>query len=230
MLKNKKNVYLAIIIVILIAVLSGLLFLNNKKNYTLDNVKWNDINYVFDIDVPEDFDEYKIERLNGKIEAAKLAYQDKPDDNWTWVMIGNMYQFVGDHERALAVFYKASEITPDDISSILNIATIHEKYIIDYDQSEKYYSKAITIFPQMPDLHDRLAKLYWHKMDRLDDAETTYLQGLDQGAGQADSFLDLINFYDQTNQLDKKLVYVKQLLVAYPNEQLYIDDFGHLLK
>lgn len=228
---NKQKIYLITAFIILVILLAGGWFFGDniiKKKPVTDN--WNDINYIFNIEIPADFDQYKIERLNEKISEAKKAFVEKPGDNWTWVMIGNMYEFVRDYERALVAYHKSLAIVPNDISATLNIATISEEQFKNYTEAEKYYSQAIAIFPQMPDLYDRLALLYWRKMNRPEDAETTYLQSLDQSGGHLDALLDLINFYEKTNQTEKMLPYVKKLLDAYPDNEAYQRDFGHLIK
>jgi tetratricopeptide (TPR) repeat protein len=254
MVKNKLKIYL---IVVLIFILGGLFIAfsffkddviekpgdnvdNNEDvkgggiNDAIDNEKEignsADINDIFNIEIPDDFDQYKIERLDNKIAETKQAFVEKPGDSWTWVMIGNMYEFVRDYERALVAYHKSLDITPNDITSTLNIATINEEQLLNYTEAEKYYSQAISIFPQTPDLYDRLALLYWRKMNRLEDAEVIYLQGLDQTKEHPDVILDLISFYDQTNQLDKKLIYVKKLLETYPDNELYKKDFGDLIQ
>lgn len=226
--KNKPIIYIIILIILAALAAYWLLFKNNFNTNSED--EWNDINYIFNVSVPDDFDEYKIERLNEKIEDSKNAYQEKPTDSWTWDMIGNMYEFVRDYDRALAAYYRALEFEPQDITAVLNVATIHENYVIDYSESEKYYSQAISIFPQIPDNYDRLALLYWRKMDRLDDAEAIYLQGLDQTNNHLDVLLDLINFYVRTDQEDKAKFYAEQLLKNYPDNPTYERDYGYLVE
>lgn len=227
MAKNKFIVYIILgFVVVALAAFWWWSKDNSLNNNSVD--KWTDINYVFDIEIPQDFDKYQVERLNGKIEEAKIAYQEKPDDNWTWVMLGNIYEFVGDYDRALEVYYKALSITPDDITSILNIATISEEQFNDYGEAEKYYSKAIAVFPQMPDLYNRLAMLYWHKIGNLENAEKTYLQSVDQSKGHPDALLAIIDFYRRTGQEDKARPYAQQLLDNYPDNDLYQEEFGYL--
>ena len=95
---------------------------------------------------------------------------------------------------------------------------------------EKYYIKAIGIFPNLPEGYVRLAKLYWFKMERPEDAEATYLQALDETSGHIDVLVDLIIFYQRTEQLDKAKIYAEQLLQAFPDNETYQRDFGYLIE
>lgn len=230
-MSNKRKIYLIITMVTVAILCAGWWFFSGniiKKTPVRDN--WSDSNYIFNIKIPPDFDQYKIERLDSKIATAKQAFAEKPGDNWTWVMIGNMYEFVRDYDRALVAYHKSLAIMPEDITATLNIATINEEQFNNYGEAEKYYSKAISIFPQIPDNYDRLAKLYWRKMDRIEDTEAIYLQGLEQTKRHVDILLDLLDFYERTNQAEKMKPYAIELLRDYSDNQLYQDKFGYLIK
>jgi len=100
----------------------------------------------------------------------------------------------------------------------------------DYKEAEKYYSQAIVLFPQMPDVHERLAGLYWHKMNKLSEVETTYIQGIEQTTGKPELMLSLINFYEKTGQIEKQKAIAKKLLELYPDNEVYKKEFGNLIK
>lgn len=225
MFDKKKLFYLALILIIGVGVY--FIWFNKPKGHLefLDQAE-----NIFNIDIPTSFDQAQKDRLLAKIEESKKAYNEKKDDNWTWVMIGNMYLYAQDYDRAILAFNRASKIEPKDITAILNLGNIYEDYKMNYQEAEKYYSQAIVVFPSHADLYDRLAKLYWLKMDRSKDAEMIYLQGLDKVDDKARIILDLIDFYGKTNQSDKQKDYIKKLLEAYPNNELYRRDFGNLIQ
>lgn len=228
MFKSKKTIFIGLGILILLLFSAGFWWFKNKNQ----EPDWNNPDYVFDVGIPADFDEYKIERLNEKIAQARQAYQDNPEDNYTWVIIGDMYQFARDYNKALLVYYKAHAIQPLDVSAILNIAVINEDYLDppNYQEAEKFYAKGIAIFPQILDPYNRLAELYWHKMNRLEDAETIYLQAVDATGQSADAFIRLISFYKRTDQIDKQKIYTANFLELYPNNEQYQKDWGYILE
>lgn len=228
MLKKRKKIYLLAVIFLLVA--SGVFIWWWQGQQSQKKVDWNNPDYVFDIKIPDDFDQTKIDRLELKLTEARKAYAEKKEDNYTWDIIGNMYEFVRDYDRALVVYKKSLEMQPKDVIAILNIAAIHEQYIIDYNEAEKYYSQAIVLFPQMPDVYERLAGLYWHKMNKLQEAETTYIQGIEQTSNKPGLITSLINFYEQTGQIDKQKAAAKKLLELYPDNEAYEKDYGYLVK
>lgn len=201
-----------------------------KPNQNIKSIDWTNSDSIFALDIPDDFNEDKIERLQSKIDNARQLWEEKPDDNWTFVTIGNMYEFVRDYDRALLAYQKSLAMQPHDITSMLNIATIYEKYQPNYQEAEKYYSQAIGVFPQQPDLYNRLARLYWLKMDRLEDAEIIFLQGVENSQWHPDALVNIIGFYEKTEQLHKQKTQVSKLLELYPDEESYQQEWGHLIE
>lgn len=228
MLKSRLKIYLLLALFLLII---GAIFVWWRQGQSNQPVAdWNNPDYVFNIDIPADFDEYKIARLQKKIDEARQAYTEEKENNYTWDIIGNMYEFVRDYERALVAYHKSFDKEPKDVIAILNIATIHEEYVIDYQEAEKYYSQAIMIFPQQADVYNRLALLYWHKMNKFEEAETTYLQGIEQTGNKPELIINLIRFYENTGQIDKQTAMAKKLLELYPDNEVYQNEFGSLIK
>ncbi len=228
MLKKRTKIYLLLAVFLL--VVGGFFVWWWQGQQSQKKVDWDNPDYVFDIKIPDDFDQTKIDRVQLKITEARKAYAEKKEDNYTWDIIGNLYEFVRDYDRALVVYKKSFEMQPKDIIAILNIGTIYEEQKKDYKEAEKYYSQAVVIFPQMVDVYDRLANLYWHKMNQLDQAETTYIQGIEATSGKPDLIVSLINFYGQTEQIEKQKATAKKLLELYPDNELYKKDFGDLAK
>ena len=219
----KKTIKIFLFFSLFILVIMSIYFVFIKK----ENNILNNSESIFSITIPEDFDEYKIERLENKIVEARKAYEENKDDNWTWIMIGDIYKFVKDYDRAILAYEKSLELQPKDIVSTLNLATIYEKYSIDYDKAEKYYNNAIQILPQSPDVYKRLAKFYWLKMNRIDDAEIIFLEGLDKTNNHSDSLTEIISFYKKTDQLEKERLYIDKLLELYPDNELFQQEYGY---
>jgi len=228
MLKKRTKIYL--LLVLFLVILAGAFVWWRQIKTTQNKIDWDDPNYVFDIKIPDDFDQTKKDRVQLKMTEARKAYAEKKDDNYTWDIIGNLYEFVRDYDRALVAYQKSFAKEPKDVIAILNIGTIYEEQKKDYKEAEKYYSQAVVIFPQMIDVYDRLANLYWHRMNQLDQAETIYIQGIEATSGKPDLMVSLINFYGQTEQIEKQKATAKRLLELYPDNDLYKKDFGDLAK
>jgi len=228
MFNRKKTTFLVVFIAVIIGLVLAWFFIKPKQNTS--SIDWTNPDSIFALDIPDDFNEDKIERLQSKIDNARQLLEEKPEDNWTFATIGNMYEFVRDYDRALLAYQKSLTIQPNDITSMLSIATIYTNYQPNFKEAEKYYSRAIGIFPQLPDLYNRLARLYWLKMDRLEDAEIIFLQGVENSQEHSDALVNLIGFYERTDQINKQKTHVTRLLELYPDEELYQQEWGHLIE
>lgn len=220
---SKKRI--VVLITILVLVVLGVFYL-----YQPEKVDWDNPDYVFNIEIPEDFDEYKIERVNAKIEEAKALFEQRHEDNWAWVVLGNLYEFVHDYGRAVYAYEKSLAMSPYDITSTLNLASIYEKQFADWEKAEYYYKKAIEIHSQNPDLYDRLAKFYYQKLNNYPLAEKVYVEGLQKVGEHPDLLTDIIRFYERADKPEPRIFYIKRLLELYPDNEIYQNEFGHLIK
>lgn len=205
--------------------LAGYFFLPDKGPKT----DWDNPDQVFHVEIPEDFNEAKIERVNDKIAAAKELYDKRDEDVWAWLSLGDLYDFVDDYERAIYVYEKAMEVSPYNIVSALNLASIYDDELEDYEKAEKYYKKAIEIHTNNPELYDRLARFYYQKKGDYGLAEKTYVEGLQAVGEHPDILVDIILFYEKVEKEEPQKLYAKRLLELYPDNPAYQQDFGHLV-
>ena len=86
-------------------VLSGTFFyfllFKDKTKKDIAGIGWDNPEEVFNIQIPAGFNEYQIQRAEGKKTEARKLYNTKKEDTWTWIVIGNMYKFVEDYDRAI---------------------------------------------------------------------------------------------------------------------------------
>jgi len=83
---------------------------------------------------------------NKKIEYHKNVLSLDPYDLDTWEHLGIIYEELGEHEKALVCFEKATEIAPYDINLLINIGNIYNTKK-EYDKALDFYEKAINIAP-----------------------------------------------------------------------------------
>ncbi len=185
---------------------------------------------LFNIQPPADFDKDELARVNEKLADLKKMYQrDKEDTNF-WIGLGNLKNLVGDYQGAIVAYQKCLEINPLNIVANVNIADVYEKKLKDFAQAEEYYKRAIDNYFNNPDLYNRLARLYYLKMDRPADAEQTFLLGLQKTNNYPDLLVSLINFYEQQNRTEDKIKYIKILLELYPDNQLYQEKYSKFIE
>ncbi len=224
---NKK--FLLVVFIILILTVVGVYFFR-KTTAGRNKINLDDPNQVFNITAPSDFDEYKKQRLEEKITAAKDLYAAKKDDTWTWIVIGNMYEFARDFDRAILAYEKTASLNQSEYISITNLAYIYENEKNDYAKAEEYYKKVVELNGANPIQHINLARLYEFKMNKLDEAEKVYMNGLEMTNNNPDLLVAAIRFYQRADNAEKISEYVGKLLQLYPDNPTYQQDFASLLK
>ncbi len=237
---NKKNLFI-ILILIVIVVLGGGYWWAQSKGITIGDAAkkitgnsssgdLEDPSTMFEVEIPVGFNDTQKERLNDKINLSRNLYDTKKDETWTWITIGNMYEFAEDYDRAIAAYERAAELNQAEYISRLNIAYIYENYKQDYSKAEEYYKKVIELSPGNPDTYVQLARLYDFKMGQPDNAEQTYLLGLQKINNHPDILVMLIRFYQQHTNTAKVAEYSKLLLTLNPTNEAYKRDFGEFAK
>jgi tetratricopeptide (TPR) repeat protein len=201
------------------------IIVQEKKTINLDNP-----DEIFTITIPDNFDDARKERLSEKISQSRVLYDTKKDDTWTWITIGSMYEFVHDYDRALAAYERAASLNPGEFISRTDIAYIYENNKINYPKAEEYYKKVLEISPNNPDSYINLARLYEFKMNKPEEAEKIYLAGLEKTNNYSDLLVMTIRFYQNRANAGKVSEYSKLLLMLYPDNPVYIQDFGAFVK
>ncbi len=224
---SRKNLLILSVIIIL-AVIGVVFWQVNKK--IEGRINWDNTEEVFNIKIPSDFDSNKSERLEGKITNAKNLYNTKKDETWTWITIGNMYEFAHDYDRAIGAYQKAASLNDAEYISRMNLAYLYENQKKDYANAEEYYKKVIEIDPNNSDQYINLARLYEFKVNKPDEAEKMYLTGLEKTSNNPDLMVATIRFFERQNNAEKVKEYVGLLLKLYPDNDAYKNDFGALIK
>ena len=224
---KKKKFVLTLLLVVSVLVLSFWILFAHQK---VEDVKdWKEYENLFAVAVPQDFTATKKERLQEKIERAKELFEDKEDVAPFWRAMGDMYQYVGDYDRAILVYKESTSIVEYDLSSTLNLATIYEKHVEDFSIAEEYYKKAISIHDENPPVYNKFAQFYEQKMKDISSAESVYLEGLKNTGNDQYMLTKTILFYLRIEKEREAKKYAKILFEKYPNDTRYQRDFGYLL-
>ena len=235
---SKKNILIFLVIVLLLVV-SGVYYRSKQKGISIaelmnpkieESVNWDNPDEVFNIKAPDDFDAAHLERLEEKITSAKDLYEKQKNDTWTWIVIGNMYEFAHDYDRAIGAYKKVTALNESEYISRMNLAYIYENQKKDFTLAEQYYKKVLDLTAGNPTSYINLARLYEFKLERVTDAEKVYLDGLTAVGDNPDLIVALIRFYQRQNMNDKAVEQAKKLLALYPDNEAYQNDFGELVK
>lgn len=228
----KKTYLIVSILIILFLIAGGAYFFRDEINISLpwNADKLSNAEQIFSIKEPDNFDEFRRNRLQEKINQAKQLYTEKPNDTWTWITIGNMYEYAKDYDRAILAYKKGASLNAGEYISRLNLAYIYENQKKDFVSAERYYKEVLSLISTNPDSYINLAKLYNLKMQKKDLAEKIYLDGLIKTNNNPDLLIEVINFYRNNNNLENASKYAKILVKNFPDDARYQTDFADLLK
>lgn len=227
---SRKNIIIFLAVALFLAA-GGIYYLAKQGgSKTGADIDWDNPDAVFSIKTPDDFDTAHLERLEEKIVNSKNLYQTKKNDTWTWLVIGNMYEFARDYNRAIGAYKKVAAMDEFEYMSRMNLAYIYENQKKDFVLAEKYYREVLNLIPGNPANYINLAKLYEFKMERVDDAEKIYLDGLGAAEDNPDLIVALIRFYKRQSMVDKAAERAEALIELFPDNNAYKNDFGDLIK
>ncbi len=226
--KNKIIIFSAVFLFILaIGIIGGYFIFFKKSEPTLD---YNNEILVFTVNKQGDFDQDRLNRLEEKrLQALELYRKDK-NDNWTWITIGNYYEYGRDYEKAVLAYKRVLELNSGDIMALSNLAHIYEKQFADYETAKSYYEQLIVSVSSVYEYYIDLANLYEYRMKKPTKAAEIYLEGLKNIPNHPNLLIGLIRYYVRQNDLPEAKKYAEILFKEYPNNELYKRDFGKLLE
>ncbi|MDO8499703.1 MAG: hypothetical protein Q7S66_03510 [bacterium] len=232
---SKKSIYIIITVVVAFAALGGAWYYSQPRSNTDAIVKtanWdvNNADKIFSLQAPDDFDTFKLGILEEKKAAARNLYDTKKDDTWTWISIGNMYEYAHDYDRAILTYQYAASLNPGEYISRMNLAYIFENEKKDFATAEKYYKEVINLNYANPENYTNLARLYEFKIKNLAEAEKTYADGLVKSGNYPDLLVATIRFYQRQNNAAKVGETARLLLQLNPDNATYQEEFGLFLK
>lgn len=228
---SKKNIYIVVVVVVFLLI-GGWWYLWRWPFNLGQNQSWdiNNSEQIFSLKAPDDFDTFKLERLEEKKTLAKDLYDRNKQDTWTWINIGNMYEFARDYDRAIWAYQYVISLNKFEYISRTNLAYIYENIKNDYVIARKYYMEVTELNYTNPDSYFNLANLYEFRMKNIVEAENVYIKGLRNTNNYSDLLVAAIRFYERQNNSVKLAENAKLLLELYPDNEVYKQDFSRYVK
>lgn len=219
----------ALVIVLAAAGAAGFLYFRKDKQ-TVSEDWWKNEEAVFTVSAPADFDGFRLGRLEAKKEEARELYRKDINDTWTWLVIGNLYEYAHEYDRAVMAYEHVLSLRENEIMALSNLGALYEYNLKDFVKAETFYKRAVSLSQSTPALYLNLASLYMNKMNLPAEAEKTYLSGLENTGKNPDILVALINFYKRNKQTAEAAKYAEILLERFPDDETYRRDFGDLVK
>lgn len=101
------------------------------------------------IHYPESFDENTKTLFDQKLEKAKTALRENPNDVSAWFDLAIYYRMVNDQAGAVEIWKYVSTKYPTEGISLHNLGEYYFHTAKDYPTAEQYYMRSIAIAPQL---------------------------------------------------------------------------------
>ncbi len=225
--KNKIIIFSVIILFVAVGIIGSYFVFFKKSPSVFD---YNNETLVFTVNKQGDFDQNRLDRLEEKRLQSLESYRKDKNDNWTWVAIGNYYEYARDYDKAILAYERVLELNSNDTMALSNLAHIYEKQFSNYEEARSYYDQLITAVPFLYENYIDLANMYEYKMQKPTKAAEIYLTGLQNIPGHSNLLIGLIRYYVRQNDLTEAKKYAEILFKKDPNNELYKRDFGKLLE
>jgi len=212
-MKNKKKILVILLLIASVLIALGIFsYLKNKKTPNNENV----------FSLPEGA--VLTEEQQIKFEEANTALKINPNDAEALIKIAQLKYYFNDLEGAKTIYLKVSELRPDDILVLNNLADIYDQ-LKDYDNEEKILLKLIETNPGWINGFRALKNLYaFHMKEKYPQMESILLKGIESnkvvyGEAPVDFYSMLAVVYQDTGNNEKAIEYYEKVLDLDPENE-----------
>lgn len=156
------------------------------------------------INFPDGIDEATREVIQKNIDGTRTMYAKIPEAWETWIAIGRMREMLKDYDGALSAYRQSIILQGNNVLGYRNMAEVYKNNLQDYEKAQEYYKLALENNSIDSELYISLAQLQQYRLNNLETAEDTLLDGLNNAIDKKDILLRLISLYKKTNQSDKQ--------------------------
>jgi len=127
---------------------------------------------------------------------AGLYLERYPEVQELWGLLGASIGTRGEHDKALPLFEKAAELSPDSANAQYNLANAY-KATGDLDGAEKYYLSAIKLKSKFVAAHNNLGNIYMTKKE-FDKAVIIFDKALKLAPKSVEVLINAATVYKET--------------------------------
>ncbi|MFH1457360.1 MAG: hypothetical protein ABIF17_04615 [Patescibacteria group bacterium] len=221
-MQTKKTILIIIILIILVAVAIGVWFFVIKKNNNIPQINTNpqdeeilNINpselIVFEIK-NENLPEFQREKAFERFNIAKNTITENGEDYlstnnfYAWLEIASVQKLIGDYDRVAQLWkwftfaYKGNSISP------ANLGDLYKSFIVNKEESEKYYLIALERDKKDFQIYYGLYELYRYRFEDSDKALQVLYDGFENNSDNpnfVNEVIDYLLFLDRKSEAEK---------------------------
>ena len=175
-----------------------------KKNLTSNQINLNQVRSPSLAEVNVLLEHYQKKRLDLAENLAKDLTQKYPDHQFSWKVLGAVFNQTGRLQDSLTAKQRVVEISPNDEEAHSNLGnTLQELGRL--EDAETSYKKAIAIKPDYAEAHYNLG-ITLQDLGRLEDAETSYKKAIAIKPAYAEAHCNLGITLKELGRLEDALV------------------------
>jgi tetratricopeptide (TPR) repeat protein len=224
-----KKLIIPIIILLVVGVAIGLWYILNQKTglEPEQEVNINPIDYlVFEVK-KENYSEFQTEKAYNKFNEAKVSIEAASEEGiafesnelfYNWLNVTGAMHMIGDYEREAVVLKWFTEAYPGNSVSPSNLGNIYKSFIIDNEQSEKYYLIALEREKNLFDIYNAFFELYRYNFEDPKKAAGVLEMGLENMPDERNLIVNLIDYYVLLDKQDEAMEALDKWLVNHPED------------
>lgn len=170
------------------------------------------------------------DRYQKQFESALSIIKEHPDSFLGWMDLGFVKNVFGDYRGAEAAWLYATEISPSQSRSLMNLGDLYANKLKDYPRAEEMYQRAIEIEPFLVPAYRELATLYRFSIkSREEDAYRVLENGQRQSPNEGVELLALAaTWAEQDGKIPLAISYYEEFLKIQPDNARVKEDLARL--
>ncbi|OHA25396.1 MAG: hypothetical protein A3D56_01260 [Candidatus Taylorbacteria bacterium RIFCSPHIGHO2_02_FULL_45_35] len=164
--------------------------------------------------------------MTERIEKDSIELRKTPDNFDAWLDLAIQRKTIDDYKGAAEIWEYVLEFQPNNSVVLGNLGELHHLYLKDYPKSESYYKAAISLDPSRVDLYRALHELYKYSYKQNTSAAADILkEGLVKNPDNTDLLILLGAYYRDNGDKQSARVYFEQALsIAKKNQNQVLVD------
>ena len=226
----KKILFFLIIILIIGGGVGGYLYFSNKKTgqeQKIEVVNINPLDYlVFEIK-KENYSEFQKEKAFNQFNSGKNNIEQAVKNSvelgsnnlyYDWLNITGAMHMIGDYEREAQILKWFTGVYPGNSVSPSNLGNLYKSFIVNNQESEKYYLIALEREKKKYDIYYGLYELYRYNFKDLKKALEILEHGRKNNPDEKSYVVDIVDYLVVLDRKDEAEKIIDEWLVNHPED------------
>jgi predicted TPR repeat methyltransferase len=199
-----------------------------KKNSPSNQTNPNQVRSPSQVEVNALLEHYQKGRYDLAENLAKTIAQKYPDHQFSWKVLGVVFQLTGRLQESLIASQRSVAILPNDAEAHSNLGNTL-KELGRLEEAEASYSKAIALKPDLAEAHFNLGNTL-KELGRLEEAEASYSKAIAIKPDLAEAHFKLGNTLKELGRLEEVEASFRKAIAIKPEYAQAHSNLGNTLQ